>query len=244
MEYRSAPLTASALKPKVLRITITPFVDQLPLDARGGSTKNEPGIPLTLHWRGQQVECDIPVHKGTGRPRGFLRHRGEFTKSFFEESGAAIDDIVIFEVLGPYEYRLHLEKPDGRRISGQNVAAEIEERVRKWALRETRPDQQSFRRAIAARDGLKCAISGCDLPEVLDAAHLAPRSPGGSDDPSNGLILRADLHRLFDNGLLTIQSDGTVTIAERIDDPDYQKLEGIVAKSGADLSNLATRDRR
>lgn len=243
-EYCSAPLTASALKPDVCRITITPFVDQLPLDARGGSTMKERGKSLTLLWRSQRIATDIPTHKGTGRPRGFLRHRGGFTKMFFAESGAEVGDTVIFEVLGPYEYRLHLKKPDGRRISGHDVAVPTEERVRQWSLRENRPEQQSFRRAIATRDGLKCAISGCDIPEVLDAAHLAPRSLGGVYHPSNGLILRTDLHRLFDSGLLAIRSDGVITLADGIEDPSYKTLEGKAVQSGADLNNLAKRERR
>lgn len=242
-EFRSAPLTESALKPDVLRITITPFIRDLPRDAIGGSTRQEAAArPLTLHWRELTAEADIPTKKGDRSTfRGFLRHRGELTRRMFEDAEAEPGDIVVFEQLGSHEFRLHVEKPDGTRVSGEGPGQSEHERIQKWAHRKTRPDQQEFRRKIAERDGLKCAITGCAVPEVLDAAHLAPRAPGGSDDPANGMILRADIHRLFDAGLLSIDAAGTVSISVAVTDIEYLRLQGEAASTGADLSNLAAR---
>ncbi|WP_158275087.1 HNH endonuclease [Thioclava sp. NG1] len=150
-------------------------------------------------------------------------------------------DVVIFERISTYEYRLHLERPDGIRISGDNRITQENERLRRWALRETRPEQQNFRRKIAERDGLKCAITGCSISEILDAAHLAPRAPGGSDDPANGMILRADIHRLFDAGLLAIDAAGTVSVSIEVTDPEYRSLHDTAASTGADLADFAAR---
>jgi HNH endonuclease len=244
IEYRSAPLTASALNPRVLRITVTPFIRDLPSDAIGGSTKDDTAPhPLTLQWRDLSAEADIPTKRGDRSTfRGFLRHRGALTRRFFEETNAQPGDVVIFEQLSSHEFRLHLEKPDGQRISGTDPVEK--ERIKTWAMRETRPDQQAFRRKIAERDGLKCAISGCDIPEVLDAAHLAPRAPGGSDDASNGMILRTDLHRLLDAGLLLLDASGTVTIPDEVKDLTYRSFDRAVAKTGADLNNVPRRNAR
>lgn len=66
-----------------------------------------------------------------------------------------------------------------------------------------RPGQQKFRANIL--DSLKrCPITGVDLPEVLQAAHIKPYAFGGSQEIDNGLPLRADIHCLFDSGLLNI----------------------------------------
>ena len=242
VEYRSAPLSESALNPKVLRITVTPFIEELPQDAMGGSTRNHIAHQsLTLRWRDRSVEADLPTYKETGRPRGFIRHRGEFTKAFFAESGAEVGDHVIFERLDTHEFRLHLEKPDGLRVSGAATSSNSKEKIRRWAMRETRPEQQEFRRKIAERDGLRCAISHCELPEILDAAHLLPRADGGSDAPQNGIILRADLHRLFDAGLLKLDCGGRATISEAITDQDYQRFHEAIAQSGADFGLLTAR---
>ncbi|MBT9386934.1 HNH endonuclease [Pseudooceanicola sp. CBS1P-1] len=241
-EFRSAPLTKSALNPKVLRITVTPFIDELPLDVRGGSTKDDLApAALTLRWRHHEVQADLPTYADSQRPRGFIRHRGLFTKTLFEDAGAEVDDVVIFERLGSHEFRLHVEKPDGKRISGAVPSATEEERKRKWVQREARPDQRKFRKGIADRDGLKCAISGCDIPEVLDAAHLHGHADSGSSDPSNGIILRKDLHALFDGGLLRLGLDGKVTIAPSVSDPDYTRYEGTILSTAADLRNLLKR---
>jgi len=235
-EYRSAPLTRAAMN--ATRITITPFLSKLPADIIGGSKKMDRAArSLTLRFGSLSTEADLPTDSRTGKPRTFLRDRGEFTRHVID--AASVGDCVIFEQTGPYEFRLHVEKPDGVRIYGSRSGKTEQERIRQWALRETRPDQQRFRREVAERDGLKCAITGCEIEEILDAAHLAKRAPGGSDDPSNGMILRADIHRLFDTGLVRIDpTTRTVVVEDRIADTDYRNISGQAVQSAADLSNL------
>ena len=54
---------------------------------------------------------------------------------------------------------------------------------------------------------VKCPITGNSLTTVLQAAHIKPYAYEGSDDISNGLLLRADIHVLFDSGLLNLRPD-------------------------------------
>lgn len=49
-----------------------------------------------------------------------------------------------------------------------------------------------------------CAITQEHSLPALEAAHIRPYGKRGSHDPSNGVLLRADLHRLFDKGYVTI----------------------------------------
>jgi len=118
------------------------------------------------------------------------------------------------------------------------------EKIRRRAMRETRPEQQEFRRKIAERDCLRRAISGCEVAEILDTAHLLRRARGGSDDRENGIILRADLHRHFDAGLLELDRGGLATISDAITDQDYQKFHEEIAQSGADFRLLTARAAR
>lgn len=75
--------------------------------------------------------------------------------------------------------------------------------------RNARPNQARFRRdLLSAVD--RCPITGNNLPNVLQAAHIRPHSFNGPEDPSNGLPLRADIHILFDAGLLNIRPLGLV----------------------------------
>ncbi|MEZ5697326.1 MAG: HNH endonuclease [Sphingomonadaceae bacterium] len=68
-----------------------------------------------------------------------------------------------------------------------------------------RPNQAEFRSKVFQQWGAKCVVTGCDVLGAIEAAHIVPFSEGGQDGPNNGLPLRADIHRLFDAGLLVIR---------------------------------------
>ena len=72
-----------------------------------------------------------------------------------------------------------------------------------------------FRSAVLSRDDSRCAITEEDTPQALEAAHLIPARNGENDIPTNGIALRADLHRLFDAGLFTFDLDGSVLLADQ-----------------------------
>jgi hypothetical protein len=68
-----------------------------------------------------------------------------------------------------------------------------------------RPEQEAFRLAVMEAYEGRCAVTDCDEVSVLEAAHL--RSWRGSNTVNDGVLLRVDIHRLFDTGRLTIRSD-------------------------------------
>lgn len=61
-----------------------------------------------------------------------------------------------------------------------------------------------FRRALLAAYDSKCPITGCNTVEVLEAAHIVPYLGDRTDAVANGLLLRADIHTLFDLHLLAL----------------------------------------
>lgn len=72
-----------------------------------------------------------------------------------------------------------------------------------------------FRSIVLSHDGHRCALTGDPTVQALEVAHLIPAREGENDIPSNGIALRADLHRLFDAGLFTFGLDGQVVLADR-----------------------------
>ena len=64
-----------------------------------------------------------------------------------------------------------------------------------WAIQ--RGQQGQFRQWLLAMDK-QCALTGETCESVLEAAHIVPAHKGGCEVPSNGILLRADIHRLFD----------------------------------------------
>lgn len=67
--------------------------------------------------------------------------------------------------------------------------------------------QGSFRIAVIDGFSRRCAVTGEKTLPILDAAHIKPWADGGEHTPGNGLLLRTDVHRLFDLGYVTVSPD-------------------------------------
>jgi hypothetical protein len=62
----------------------------------------------------------------------------------------------------------------------------------------------------------RCAITGERTLPALEAAHIKPFAQGGSHEPTNGLLLRRDIHALFDAGYVTVTPDMHFRVSRRI----------------------------
>lgn len=95
-----------------------------------------------------------------------------------------------------------------------------------------------FKFKIFQRFESKCLISGVDVPEMLDAAHIIPVKSGGTEDPQNGLLLAAGIHRALDAGLWAIHPK-TLKIETRPQGPSplKMKLNRVDLNTSASLLN-------
>lgn len=95
-------------------------------------------------------------------------------------------------------------------------------------VRKTRIGQQKFRDAMFARYGSSCAFTGPQPPRALQAAHLYMYSANPEHDARGGLLLRADLHSLFDAWLITIDPDSwSIKVSPELAEyPDLVALDG------------------
>ncbi len=107
-------------------------------------------------------------------------------------------------------------------------------RTKSLALRTDRPEQ-ALLKLVALSSGARCAISGSEVVECIDLAHIVPVKNGGPDLIENSLLLRADLHRLFDAGLLKIRRYGLLRVVEIDDSLRNDKYVG--SFHGRELSN-------
>ncbi len=85
-----------------------------------------------------------------------------------------------------------------------------------------RRGQPEFRRKLLEAYGRRCAITGCSSEEVLEAAHIEPYSKTKNNNPTNGILLRADIHTLFDCDLIGIDPD-TMKVCVAPNLVDYHK---------------------
>lgn len=103
--------------------------------------------------------------------------------------------------------------------------------------RKVRVGQSAFRRLLMETYGSACAFTGPQLQETLQAAHIQPYVDAESNHVRNGLLLRADIHLLFDLGLLTLTPDLQVQVSKKLKgrDPTIECLHGTKAVLKSDL---------
>ena len=89
-----------------------------------------------------------------------------------------------------------------------------------------RPGQQRFKFRVLQRYGPRCAVCSVDVLELLEAAHIRPKSARGSDDPRNGLLFCVLHHRAFDAGLFTVEPGSLVVSCPKPEiGPETLRLE-------------------
>jgi putative restriction endonuclease len=199
-----------------------------------------------LHWQGQEGRRTDPlIIEHVARDLEllvFYRRR----KDEFPGYG--------FRYLGPFAYVSH-ETPVGpgassfilRRVEAvERLAAPIDaqeaderpfdlndlEDARREVMRriKERRGQAGFRQDLMAAYGCRCAVTGCSVLDVLEAAHIHPYRGADTNHPSNGMLLRADLHTLFDCGLISVDPSGAdgprLVVAPSLHGSEYGGLNG------------------
>ena len=91
--------------------------------------------------------------------------------------------------------------------------------------------QGAFRILVTDAYHRCCAVSGEKTLPVLQAAHIRPYAMDGTHDVTNGILLRSDIHTLFDDGYLTITKDLILEVSHRLREDygngkDYYKYHG------------------
>ena len=123
-----------------------------------------------------------------------------------QSSGTLVPDDVAAElehrliaVLLDGNLTINSKEADNPAYDPASVADERERAMRAICIRRGQP---AFRAALLVAYGGRCAITDCDVEDVLEAAHISPYRGLSSNHASNGLLLRADIHTLFDCGLV------------------------------------------
>uniref|UniRef100_UPI0025F270AB HNH endonuclease n=1 Tax=unclassified Thalassolituus TaxID=2624967 RepID=UPI0025F270AB len=103
----------------------------------------------------------------------------------------------------------------------------LDQRTRSSRVQVLRIGQKEFRDLVVRRYSGQCCFTGCTEAAVLEAAHIMPYMGDHSNLIDNGLLLRVDLHRLFDRFLISVNPDDlSLAISKNIHDAYYQSLSG------------------
>lgn len=114
--------------------------------------------------------------------------------------------------------------------------------LRRWTLQERalREGQQQFRTALLLTRDPRCAVTGSAVEACLEAAHIRPYRGHHTNKASNGILLRADIHILFDRGLLRINpSTCTVSVDATLKDTEYAQYGGVTLHDAGRLDRAS-----
>jgi putative restriction endonuclease len=117
---------------------------------------------------------------------------------------------------------LESDQADDASFDPDSSSDEGERALRAIRIRRGQP---KFRAALLEAYESCCAVTGCAVLDVLEAAHIAPYMGSHTNHVTNGLLLRADIHTLFDCGLLSIHPHTRrVVVAKSLEASSYGKL--------------------
>ncbi|MBY0528365.1 MAG: HNH endonuclease [Gemmataceae bacterium] len=88
-----------------------------------------------------------------------------------------------------------------------------------------RQGQPAFRKRLLRAYNRRCAITGCAVESVLEAAHIVPYKGEITNHLANGILLRADFHTLFDLGLITVdEATMRLLVSTKLNGTGYEKV--------------------
>lgn len=132
---------------------------------------------------------------------------------------------------------------------GRDTTARVHEKPDRYGtpvLINPRLGQGAFRLVVTDHYDRRCAVTAERTLPALEAAHIRPYAEGGGHEPKNGLLLRRDIHSLFDAGYVTVTPDLRFWVSRRIREEfenghDYYALHGRSIRTPSQL--LAKPDR-
>ncbi len=120
-------------------------------------------------------------------------------------------------------YGLMLWEDVQLRLKSQNIIneevtyiGEEKSRYGEPALISPRLGQGSFRVMVTDAYQRECAVTHEKVLPALEAAHIKPFSEGGDHKITNGLLLRSDVHKLFDRGYVTVSPDNHFEVSRKV----------------------------
>lgn len=95
--------------------------------------------------------------------------------------------------------------------------------------------QGGFRASVLDAYDRRCAVTGHKITPTLQAAHIRPVSRGGQHRVDNGLLLRSDVHTMFDLGFLTVDATHALRVSPSLRH-EFGNGEEFYAREGETVS--------
>ncbi|MDB3855829.1 HNH endonuclease [Euryarchaeota archaeon] len=213
----------------------------------GDDTKMSWAIRIALSIKSLGGEADYPdiydeiesnPHRNlTQQWKATVRQRIESHSSDSELFQGNLDIFYAAAGIGEGRWGLRSTKEDFILNKLDNLNSEMEKYVKKtiqnpnYVLKiiAVRRGQPAFRAKLLDLYG-SCMITDCADLQVLEACHIIPYSVSNDNSVENGLLLRADIHTLFDLKLITIDNHLKIKVSSKLKDKSYRKWHGLKIK--------------
>jgi len=179
------------------------------------------------------IGCTVLANPFFLQRQDWIPAPSNWAPSIVQGKGYETDDVIGRELWTEVQVRLARVEP-GRpfaRTDGASLQAEEIARYGVEFLTRARLGQGAFRVLVTDAYTRRCAITGERTLPALEAAHIKPFAQSGPNVTANGLLLRSDLHKLFDSGYLSVVPDLSVEVSRKIKEEfengrDYYALHG------------------
>ena len=224
----------------------SPYKDGVPVPTPGGGWVLEyheenprPGRVTTSANEGMRQCIAERVPVGIIREQPPPRHRTRYNvlglalpvrwsdRYFYFESLNPKAVPVVDPVIDVLEATARAEVDQEIAAEGETLDDDYDARHRIYRQIVARQGQADFRAALLEAYRGQCAITGFDAKPALEGAHLRPYRGPESNVVTNGLLLRADIHTLFDLDLLAVDpATRTIAVSKLLAATQYEALSG------------------
>lgn len=164
------------------------------------------------------IGCIVLTNPIFFKPEDWIDTPANWAKSIVQGKSYETSEVVGKNIWEKIELLLkkYLHSNTFEEGKSQLVLEEQEPAYSLGILQKVRLGQGAFRVLVTDAYSKRCSITGERTLPVLEAAHIKPYVNSGPHFISNGILLRSDIHKLFDRGYLTITKDLKVEISSRI----------------------------
>jgi putative restriction endonuclease len=164
-----------------------------------------------------QIGCIVLTNPIFFKQEDWIKTPENWSKSIVQGKAYTTEDEIGRKIWDQVEHLL--EKylfVDDQPVENEFILRDPEVGYRTSILSRIRIGQGAFRVLITDAYQRKCSITGEKTLPVLESAHIQSYAQLGPHSISNGILLRSDIHKLFDTGYLTITTDLKVEVSNRI----------------------------
>lgn len=190
-------------------------VDKTPEEFQEQASLWLEGIERSSILRNRTITKDLNIQQISGpkiqleNPASNAVPHPEY-KQTLESSFAQSKDQSLQKLFETYEFK----KSSANNKVGRKVEVEV------------RTQQGNFRKEVFALYKSTCCVSGYAVEAALHAAHIVDYSVTRDNSPQNGLCLRADIHILFDKGLIKIDPNYLIEVSDELEETQYWQYNG------------------